>query len=89
MKTSNNKNTYHTGSIGVHHFKRETYPHEDITDKLLITTDFLDMLIVTQLVKKFPASYGTQRLITMFTGLATGPYPDTDEYSLQLPTLFL
>jgi hypothetical protein len=28
---------------------------------------FLEELIVTQLVKKFPAFYGTQRFITVFT----------------------
>jgi hypothetical protein len=32
-------------------------------------------IIVPQLVKKFPALYGTQRLITVFTC----PYPETEE----------
>jgi len=42
-----------------------------------------EKLIVTQLVKKHPAFYGTRRIIT-----ATGPYPEPDASSQHPPTKF-
>jgi len=42
-------------------------------------------LTVTQLIKKFPALYGTRKFITMSV---TGPYPDPDWSSPQLSTIF-
>jgi len=45
-------------------------------------------LIVTQLIEKFPASYGTQKFITMFTRLRHYPSPKSDESSSRLFTLF-
>jgi hypothetical protein len=44
--------------------------------------------IVTQLVKKFPAFYGTRKFITVVTKPGTGPYPDPDASSPNLPILF-
>jgi len=38
----------------------------------------LEKLIVTQLVKKFPAFYWTQTFITVSQEPATGPYPEPD-----------
>jgi len=44
----------------------------------------LEKLLLTQLVKKLPALYGTQKLTTMFIG----PYPETQhESSPHFPTL--
>jgi len=34
--------------------------------------------MVAQLVKKFPASYGTRRFITMFIRATNGPYPEPE-----------
>jgi hypothetical protein len=42
----------------------------------------------SHLDKKFPVFYGTPRFITMFTDPATGLYPEPDESSTHLPTLF-
>jgi hypothetical protein len=47
-----------------------------------------EKLIVTQLVKKFFASYRTRSFITVFTLSATGSYPEPDASSPQLPILF-
>jgi hypothetical protein len=49
----------------------------------------LEKLTVDKLVKTFPAFYGTRRFIAVITKPATGPYPETDESSPQLPNLFL
>jgi hypothetical protein len=49
----------------------------------------LEKLIVTQLVKTFPAFYRTRRFITVFTTAATGPDSEPDASSPHLPTLFL
>jgi hypothetical protein len=48
----------------------------------------LEKLVVTQLVKKFPAFYGTQRFITTFTRT---PYPKPDEssYSVSLRCILI
>jgi len=43
---------------------------------------------ITQLVKKFPAFYGTQKFITCSQEPTTGPFPEPDACSLHLPTLF-
>jgi hypothetical protein len=45
--------------------------------------------MVAQLVKKFPAFYGTRRFTTMFTRTVTGPYPGPDESNPHFHTLFL
>jgi hypothetical protein len=44
------------------------------------------ILVVPQLVKKFPAMYETRRFITAFT---SGPYPEPDQYSPCLANSFL
>jgi len=49
--------------------------------------EVLQNLIVTHLVKKFSASYGTRRFITVFKGPATGPYPEPHESSPYFPNL--
>jgi len=41
-------------------------------------------LVVTQLVKKFSAFYGTEGPLPCSQELATGTYPKPDESSLQL-----
>jgi hypothetical protein len=45
------------------------------------------MLIIAQLVKKFPIFYGSPKFMIEFT-TATGPYPEPDEYHLTLLTYF-
>jgi len=45
----------------------------------------LQKLIDTQLVKKFPAFYGSRKFITE---PITGPFPQTDASSPHIPTLF-
>jgi len=47
----------------------------------------LEKLIVAQLVKKFPAFYGTRSFITVFTTAGYCPYPDPDASSLHSPIL--
>jgi hypothetical protein len=49
----------------------------------------LEKLTVTQLVKKFPAFYGTRRFITVFTTARYWSCPEPDVTSPHLPTLFL
>jgi len=41
----------------------------------------LEELIVTELVKKFPAPYTARRLTTLFTRSPTDPHPQPDESS--------
>jgi len=48
----------------------------------------LETLVVAHLVKKFPVVYRPQRFITVYKKVATGPYPELDESSPHLPTLF-
>jgi len=48
----------------------------------------IENLTATQLVRKLPTFYGTQRLYTITQDPATGPYPDADASSPHLPTLF-
>jgi hypothetical protein len=43
----------------------------------------------TQLVKKFPAFTESKGSLPCSQKPTTGSYPQTDEYSPQLPTLFL
>jgi hypothetical protein len=40
---------------------------------------FLEKLIVTELVKKFPSLYGPRKFITVFTRPAGVHYPEPDE----------
>jgi regulator of sirC expression with transglutaminase-like and TPR domain len=40
---------------------------EKVMERIFLLNSVLGTLTVTQLVKKFPTFYGTQRLITMFT----------------------
>jgi hypothetical protein len=56
--------------------------------KLTPWSRVLEKLIVTHLVKKLPTVYGTQRFSIVYARAANGPYPETDESSPQLPTLF-
>jgi hypothetical protein len=51
-------------------------------DKVNLITPWrtvLEKLIVSQLVTKYPAIYGTQRFITSFKVLVTCPYPQPDQ----------
>jgi hypothetical protein len=48
---------------------------------------FLEELIITQLVKEFPAIYGNPKLLRL-KKRATGPYPDPDASSPHLLTNF-
>jgi len=48
------------------------------------STDFLEKQTGSQLVKKFPAFYGTQRSITALIRAATCPYSEPDQ-SVQAP----
>jgi hypothetical protein len=51
------------------------------------STALLEKLTGSQLVKKFPAIYGTRRLITAFTSVATYPHPVPARFSpCQWPT---
>jgi hypothetical protein len=55
-----------------------------------LRTVLLEKLIVTQLVKKFPAFYGIRRFITVFTqDHATGPSPESDVFIPHPHTMFL
>jgi hypothetical protein len=47
------------------------------------------LIVAAQVGNKFPAFYGTPRLITVFTRATTGPYPEPDESSPHPLTLFL
>jgi len=47
-----------------------------MTDRL--NRVLFDMLIVNQLVKKFPTVYGIQMLITVFSTGRRGHYPEPD-----------
>jgi len=49
----------------------------------------LDKLIVTQLLKKFPAFYVNRRFSTVFTKAATGPYNESHESTPHLPNLLV
>jgi hypothetical protein len=55
-------------------------------NKQLITWNrvFVEKLIVAQLVMEVPAFYVTRMFLTMFTGPATGSYPEPDETILRL-----
>jgi hypothetical protein len=46
-------------------------------------------MTVTQIVKEFPAFHGTRNFITVLQESATDPYPELDEPSPRIPTLFL
>jgi len=51
-------------------------------DKVNLITPWstvLEKLIVSQLVTKYPAIYGTQKFITSFKVPATCPYPQPDQ----------
>jgi len=48
----------------------------------------LEKLTDSQLVKEFPAIYGTRRFITAFTSAATCPYPEPHRSSPYRPTHF-
>jgi hypothetical protein len=72
MHTHTNKHTKHHNTH-TPHYAILTY---------LITPWFrvpLKKLTSLQLVKKFPAFYGTRRFITTFTSAATCPYPKPDQ----------
>jgi len=45
--------------------------------------------MVAQPVNKFPVLYGTGKVITCSLEPAIGPYPEPDESSLHVHTLFL
>jgi len=45
-------------------------------------------MIVAQLVKKFPADYGTRRFITVFTRARHWSCPEPGTWSSHLPNLF-
>jgi len=47
-----------------------------------------EKLIFTQLLKKFPAFYGTQRLVTVFTRPTISLFPKPDASSPPLLILF-
>jgi hypothetical protein len=47
-----------------------------------------EKLIVTQLVKKFLASYGIHSFITRLIDPTTGPYPEPDASTPHLPIIF-
>jgi hypothetical protein len=56
------------------HHTMKTYPvlnkaphHENVINQLH-EADLPEKLIITQLLRKYPAFYGTQRFITVFTG---------------------
>jgi hypothetical protein len=49
----------------------------------------LEKLILAQLVKKFPAFYGTQNFITVLQKPATGSYSEPDESNPHPFKLFL
>ena len=61
--------------------------------KLMILTTWnrvlLEKLIVSQLVKKFPTYYGTQRFVPCLQELTIGLYPEPDECSPSLLPYFL
>jgi hypothetical protein len=44
----------------------------------------LEKLIVTELVKRYQAFYGIRRSLTVFTDPTSSPYPEPDEYDLNL-----
>jgi len=48
----------------------------------------IEKLIIIQLVKKFPHFIETEGSLPYSQELATGPYPEPDESSPHLPTLF-
>ena len=48
---------------------------------LLHAVVFLEKQTGSQLVKKFPAFYGTRKFITVFTSAATSPYPGPARFS--------
>jgi sulfur relay (sulfurtransferase) DsrC/TusE family protein len=54
-----------------------------------MTIVFLEKLTVTQLVKKFPTFYGSQRFITMFTKACHWSLAEPNESSPYLSTIFL
>jgi len=43
----------------------------------------------TQLVNKFRSFYGNRGFITVFTTGRLSSYPEPDQFSLHLPTVFL
>jgi len=49
----------------------------------------LEKLIVAQLVNKYPAFCATQTFISVFTELATGPYPELVTSNLHPVIVFL
>jgi hypothetical protein len=49
----------------------------------------LEELNVAQLLKKFPAYYGTQGSLPCSEESDAGPYPEPDEFNPPLPTPFL
>jgi hypothetical protein len=62
-------------------------PLSDVLHRYYATTTptpwcriLLGKLKVSQLVKKFPAFYGTRRFITAITTATTYPYPKPDQY---------
>jgi hypothetical protein len=62
-----------------------------INELTLWSSVLLEELTVTQLVKKFPAFYGTRRSITVFTvapSPSTVPNPERDESSYTHPPYF-
>jgi hypothetical protein len=53
----------------------------DLTNQVTPWSTVLEKLTVPQIVKKFPAFYGTRRFITAFTNSPTCPYPEPDQSS--------
>jgi hypothetical protein len=51
--------------------------------------DLLEKRPVVQLLKNFPAFYGTRRFITWSQEPSTGPYPDPDQSNPYYPILSL
>jgi hypothetical protein len=51
------------------------------------STVLLEKLTGSQLVKKFPAFYGTRRFITAFTRARHCHYPESDQFNASIPRL--
>jgi len=82
-----NKIHYNECSNPVHAVETSLNTSLHTLDDLLLLNPWT-RLTVTQLVKKFPACYETQRYITVFTTTSHWSYPDPDASSPQLSIIF-